>query len=56
VILFLVAGTDEAGIVRAIIDPRIEAERQLPAAMVSPEEGRLIWFLDRVAAAELAIR
>jgi 6-phosphogluconolactonase len=56
VILFRVAGADEAGIVRAILDPRIEAERQLPAAMVSPEEGRLIWFLDRAAAAELAIR
>jgi len=55
-ILFLVAGAGKAGIVRAVLDPRIEAERQLPAAMVSPEDGRLIWFFDRAAAAELPIR
>jgi 6-phosphogluconolactonase len=56
VILFLVAGVDKAGVVRAILDPRTEAERQLPAARVAPEEGRLIWFLDQAAAAELPIR
>jgi 6-phosphogluconolactonase len=56
VILFLVAGASKSGVVRAILDPRTEAERQLPAALVSPEEGRLIWFLDRAAAAELPIR
>ncbi len=56
VILFLVTGAGKAGVVRAILDPRTEAERQLPAAMVSPEEGRLIWFLDQAAAAELPIR
>jgi 6-phosphogluconolactonase len=56
VILFLVTGIGKAGVVRAILDPRTEAERQLPAALVSPEEGRLIWFLDRAAAAELPIR
>ena len=55
VILFLVTGIGKAGVVRAILDPRTEAERQLPAALVSPEEGRLIWFLDRAAAAELPI-
>jgi len=56
VILFLVTGAGKAGVVRAILDPRTEAERQLPAALVSPEKGRLIWFLDRAAAAELPIR
>jgi 6-phosphogluconolactonase len=56
VILFLVAGADKAGIVRAILDPKTEAERQLPASLVEPEEGRLIWFLDRAAAAELPIQ
>jgi 6-phosphogluconolactonase len=56
VILFLVTGAGKAGVVRAILDPRTETERQLPAAMVSPEEGRLIWFLDQAAAAELPIR
>lgn len=56
VILFLVVGAGKAGIVRAILDPKTEAERQLPAALVRPEEGRLIWFLDRAAAAELPIQ
>lgn len=56
VILFLATGTSKAGIVRAILDPKTEAERQLPAALVRPEEGRLIWLLDRAAAAELPIQ
>lgn len=55
VVLFLVAGAGKAGVVRAILDPKTEAERQLPAALVAPEKGRLIWFLDRAAAAELPI-
>ncbi len=55
VILFLVAGSDKAEVVRAILDPKTEAERQLPASLVAPEEGRLIWLLDRAAAAELPI-
>jgi 6-phosphogluconolactonase len=55
VILFLAIGTGKAGVVRTILDPKTEAERQLPAALVAPEKGRLIWFLDRAAAAELPI-
>ena len=54
VILFLVAGTGKSGVVRAILDPKNEAERQLPAALVAPEEGRLIWFLDRASAVGLS--
>ena len=53
VILFLVAGAGKAGIVRAILDPKTEAERQLPASLVVPESGRLIWQLDRAAASKL---
>jgi 6-phosphogluconolactonase len=55
VILFLVGGPRKAGVVRAILDPKTEAERRLPASLVKPEEGRLIWFLDRGAAAQLPI-
>jgi 6-phosphogluconolactonase len=55
VILFLVTGVSKAGVVKAILDPKTEAERQLPASLVEPEEGRVIWFLDRAAAAELPI-
>ena len=56
VILFLVTGAGKAGVVRAILDPRTEGERQLPASLVSPEEGRLVWFLDQSAAADLRVR
>jgi len=55
VVLFLATGSGKAGVVRAILDPKTEAERQFPASLVKPEEGRLIWFLDRAAAAELPI-
>lgn len=55
VVLFLVAGAGKAGVVRAILNPKTEAERQLPAALVVPEKGRLVWCLDRAAAAELPI-
>ena len=53
VILFLVVGAGKAGVVRAILNPTTEAERQLPASLVAPENGRLIWHLDRAAASEL---
>jgi len=53
VVLFLVTGAGKAGVVRAILDPKTEAERQLPASLVAPEEGRLIWLLDLAVAAEL---
>jgi 6-phosphogluconolactonase len=56
VILFLVSGHGKAGVVRAILDPKTEAERRLPASLVKPEGGRLIWFLDRAAAGELSIQ
>ena len=53
VILFLVTGANKAGIVRTVLEPHTDADRGLPAAMVNPERGRLIWLLDRAAAAEL---
>jgi len=56
VVLFLAIGTGKAGIVRAVLDPKTEAERQLPASLVAPEGGRLVWLLDRAAAAELPLR
>lgn len=56
VILFLATGIGKAGVVRAVLDPKTEADRRLPASLVRPEDGRLIWFLDRAAAAELPIQ
>lgn len=56
VVLFLATGSGKAKVVRAVLDPKTEAERRLPASLVEPEEGRLIWFLDRAAASELPIQ
>jgi len=53
VVLFLVTGAAKAGIVKAILEPSHDTHRRLPAALVNPEVGRLIWLLDRSAAAEL---
>lgn len=53
VVLFLVTGSGKAPIVRAVLEPRSAAERSLPAALVHPHPGRVIWMLDRSAAHEL---
>jgi 6-phosphogluconolactonase len=53
VVLFLASGESKAGIVKTILEPEQESDRQLPAALVQPERGRLIWMLDRAAAAKL---
>jgi len=48
----LVTGTDKAAVLReALLGPR-EPER-LPVQIVAPEAGRLVWLLDRAAAAEI---
>jgi 6-phosphogluconolactonase len=56
VVLFLVSGTGKAPIVRAILEPGSEANRMFPASLVAPRDGRLIWMLDRSAAARLNVR
>jgi 6-phosphogluconolactonase len=53
VVLFLASGETKAAIVNTILEPRQEPDRQLPAALVRPERGRLIWLLDRPAASKL---
>jgi len=55
VILFLITGSTKAQIVRRILEPQTDADRALPAALVTPEQGRLIWMLDQAAASELTI-
>jgi 6-phosphogluconolactonase len=48
-VTFLVAGAEKARAVRVILGEGA----MLPAAMVQPENGRLLWMLDRAAAAQL---
>ena len=56
VVLFLVSGSGKAPIVQAILEPRSEAGQTFPASLVAPTDGRLIWMLDRSAAAQLTTR
>ena len=54
VVLFLVTGSGKASMVRALLEPRAKAERTLPAALVKPRDGRVIWLLDQPAASALS--
>jgi 6-phosphogluconolactonase len=56
VVLFLASGESKAGIIKTILEPRQDIDRQLPAALVRPDRGRLVWLLDRPAAAMLTQR
>lgn len=53
VVLFLVPGVGKAQTVRAVLQPQTRMERELPAAQVKPDGGRLVWLLDDAAAAAL---
>jgi len=53
VVLFLASGNSKADRVKAVLEPQQDADRELPAALVRPDRGRLIWLLDRPAAAKL---
>jgi 6-phosphogluconolactonase len=49
---FLVAGGEKAAIVRDILHAPYNPD-ELPAQIVAPAEGRVVWLLDRAAAAQL---
>ena len=49
-VMFLVAGPEKAKVLKAVLG---EPSSALPAAMVRPSNGRLLWLLDRAAAALL---
>jgi 6-phosphogluconolactonase len=46
-VVFLVAGKEKAGVVKAVLGPE---KTSIPAQGVQPEKGRLTWILDRDAA------
>ncbi len=53
VILFLVTGPNKAKVVQRVIEGPSSDPTPYPAALVRPETGRLLWYLDRAAASEL---
>lgn len=52
-IMFLVTGEKKADVVRVVLEGDGEGER-LPAAMIRPRDGELVWHLDRAAAKRLS--
>lgn len=61
-VIFLVSGREKAGAVRAVLERPTSPDRQpdpmdrtFPARLIRPVDGRVIWFLDRAAASELAL-
>ena len=52
-VLFLVSGDAKAGIVRRVFEGQPE---QLPAHLIAPTDGRLLWLLDAAAARDLEDR
>ncbi len=50
---FLVSGTDKAAILHEVLEGK-GSDEEYPCRMVKPTDGRLIWFVDRAAASELA--
>lgn len=55
VVLFLVAGAGKAPIARDVLEPPPGVISPYPAALVRPETGRLLWYLDQAAASDLTI-
>ncbi|MCA1646214.1 MAG: 6-phosphogluconolactonase [Chloroflexi bacterium] len=52
-VMFLVTGDDKATVLKAILEGPYEPE-QVPAQLINPARGRLVWLLDRAAASRLA--
>jgi 6-phosphogluconolactonase/glucosamine-6-phosphate isomerase/deaminase len=49
--MFLVSGAEKADIVREVL---VNKNADLPSQKVHPENGRLLWLLDAVAASGLS--
>jgi 6-phosphogluconolactonase len=52
-VAFLVSGADKAPALHGVLEGEATGE-QYPAKLVRPEDGKLIWFVDRAAASELS--
>lgn len=52
-VTFLVSGTDKAAVLKSVLEENVPGE-QYPAKLVRPEDGKLIWLIDRGAASELS--
>ena len=53
VVVFLVTGRDKAQVLKDVLQGPTDT-RRLPAQLIQPSPGRLIWMVDQAAASELA--
>jgi 6-phosphogluconolactonase len=53
-VMFIVSGEDKSTALKAILEGPYEPD-QLPAQLINPTDGRLVWLLDRAAAQELDV-
>lgn len=53
-VIFQVAGADKADVLREVLEGAHDP-RRLPAQIVNPRDGKVFWFLDEAAAAQLSI-
>jgi 6-phosphogluconolactonase len=52
-VAFLVSGGDKASVLHEVLEGKGPAEKY-PSKLIQPKDGKLIWFVDRAAASELA--
>lgn len=52
-VIFLVAGADKALALKGVLEGPVEPE-QLPAQMIQPQNGKLLWLIDAAAGSSLA--
>lgn len=52
-VLFLVAGAEKASMLKEVLEGPMDPER-LPAQLIRPAAGRVVWLVDRAAASRLA--
>lgn len=52
IIAYIITGLEKAAVAAAILDDHEEAD-DYPAAYIFPEDGKIIWYLDEVAASDL---
>jgi 6-phosphogluconolactonase len=52
-VIFLVTGADKAPALKAVLEGPREPQ-QLPAQMIQPKDGKLLWLVDRTAGSMLS--
>jgi 6-phosphogluconolactonase len=54
-VAFLVSGTDKAAVLKTVLEEDAPAE-QYPSKLIRPNNGKLIWLVDRAAASALTTK